>query len=292
MPNHAPPQRHASAPGAQMAPITSPPQFERFSAQPPPAPQPPHHAAPPAASHGAPSPPRYAPDPVTAPPRPPQHRPQPQPPNLRGAAYDQFQQPGQPTGLHQPPPLQTAPPRDAHADPSSYNLGAYMPNARTEPGFAPRTQPPSGMPGHMAGHGQPQGYDRHPSGYGDAPRGWPQPPEEPGIGYAHGGASHLDAQYGEDPHGQAYGGRDMVAEADHDYDDEEDYEEEPRRSRGFLIVGALVGAIALGGGLAFAYKQLLAPQGIGKPPIVKADRAPARTAPADVGGKQFANKGV
>jgi hypothetical protein len=84
----------------------------------------------------------------------------------------------------------------------------------------------------------------------------------------------------------------VVAEQDFQHDDAEYDDEPPRRSRGLLIVGALVGAIGLGGGLAYAYKTFLGPTPGGKPPVVKADKSPAKTAPADPGGKQIANQGI
>ena len=87
--------------------------------------------------------------------------------------------------------------------------------------------------------------------------------------------------------------RAVVAEQDYAHDDADYEDEPPRRSRGLLIVGALVGAIALGGGLAYAYKSFLAPSTASKAtPRVAADKSPARTQPADAGGKQFANTGV
>ena len=59
-----------------------------------------------------------------------------------------------------------------------------------------------------------------------------------------------------------------------------------------MIVGALVGAIGLGGGLAYGYKTFLGSAAPGKTPIVKADKSPAKTQPVDAGGKTFANQGV
>lgn len=49
-----------------------------------------------------------------------------------------------------------------------------------------------------------------------------------------------------------------------------------------------MGAIALGGGLAYGYKTFLgAPSGGKAPPMIKADKSPAKTQPTDPGGKQF-----
>jgi hypothetical protein len=71
-----------------------------------------------------------------------------------------------------------------------------------------------------------------------------------------------------------------------------DYEvEEPRRGyRGAAIVVALVAAIVSGGGLAYAYKTLVGPAANAIPPVVRADNRPAKTHPADPGGKQFSHQ--
>jgi hypothetical protein len=51
----------------------------------------------------------------------------------------------------------------------------------------------------------------------------------------------------------------------------------------------LVGAIGLGGSLAYVYKNYGSSMLGGKPPILKADAQPAKTRPAAPGGKEFAN---
>jgi hypothetical protein len=56
-----------------------------------------------------------------------------------------------------------------------------------------------------------------------------------------------------------------------------------------VIVGALVAAIGLGGGLAYCYKSLTGSGGSGKLPILRADGAPVKALPADPGGKQVAH---
>lgn len=68
--------------------------------------------------------------------------------------------------------------------------------------------------------------------------------------------------------------------------------EEPERRRGpraALVAGALVGAIAVGGGLAYGYRMLGGGKDGGKPPVVRADKAPAKVKPADSGGKDVAH---
>jgi len=84
---------------------------------------------------------------------------------------------------------------------------------------------------------------------------------------------------------QAEGG-----ELDQVYDEEEaEYEdEEPTRSRRPIIVmAALAGAIIVGGTMAYGYKKLTTTGPHGDPPIVKSEAFPARTKPADAGGKVF-----
>jgi hypothetical protein len=57
-----------------------------------------------------------------------------------------------------------------------------------------------------------------------------------------------------------------------------------------VIVGALIGAIVLGGGLAYGYKALTSGgrEG-GKLPILRADSAPSKAQPTEPGGKQVAH---
>ncbi len=78
----------------------------------------------------------------------------------------------------------------------------------------------------------------------------------------------------------------------YDQDDLPDYEDdEPRKGRrGLIMVSALVGAIALGGGMAYAYKTFIKPSSGGQVAKVSAPKGPAKTAPADPGGKQFPNQ--
>ncbi|HXG79260.1 MAG TPA: hypothetical protein VNJ31_07995, partial [Methyloceanibacter sp.] len=62
------------------------------------------------------------------------------------------------------------------------------------------------------------------------------------------------------------------------------------KSRSVFMVGsALLGAIALGGALAFAYKQSGGALS-GEPPLVTADNRPVKEAPDQPGGKEFPHK--
>jgi hypothetical protein len=81
-------------------------------------------------------------------------------------------------------------------------------------------------------------------------------------------------------HQQAY------AEPDPDYGDEYYEDEEPRRSRRWiLIAAALIGAIGVGGALAYTYRSLIAPNH-GRVPVVKADPN-IKVKPEARGGKAF-----
>jgi cell division septation protein DedD len=63
------------------------------------------------------------------------------------------------------------------------------------------------------------------------------------------------------------------------------------RNRSMIMVGsALLGAVALGGALAFAYKQSGGGIGAGQPPLVQADNRPVKEAPDQPGGKDFPHK--
>ncbi|HEY8299902.1 MAG TPA: hypothetical protein VIF65_05440, partial [Methyloceanibacter sp.] len=58
----------------------------------------------------------------------------------------------------------------------------------------------------------------------------------------------------------------------------------------FMVGSALLGAIALGGALAFAYKQSGGGLGSDQPPLVTADSRPVKELPDDPGGKDFPHK--
>ena len=114
----------------------------------------------------------------------------------------------------------------------------------------------------------------------------------PPAGQPTGRQTHGYAQdgYGHDPYAETAGGE---AE-DEDYEEDDEAEDEyagetPRRSRrGMIVTTALVVAILVGGGLGYAYKFNLGRPGKGgTPPVVQADKAPAKTIPADAGGQNF-----
>jgi SPOR domain len=116
---------------------------------------------------------------------------------------------------------------------------------------------------------------------------WGQPGDQGGYGVA----SYLPADapsFQQTAHSQqAY---DQQAYTEPDYADEFYEDEEPRRGRRWLLVMvALVGAIGVGGALAYTYKSLIAPGG-GRVPLVKAIDQPnsVKVRPEQRGGKEFA----
>jgi len=127
------------------------------------------------------------------------------------------------------------------------------------------------------GHGNP--------GYGE------QPYREPELSASDWAGQPGD--FGPDPyqeHGdnlgfaQAEGGElDAYGEEEGDYEDEE----APRSRRPLMVVVALAGAVLIGGTMAYAYKKFNVSEPQGDPPIIKSEAFPAKTKPADAGGKVF-----
>lgn len=154
-------------------------------------------------------------------------------------------------------------------DRRGYDLGSYMPSAADAepPGYG--NAHPAGRDSHLDPHWQDPGY-----GYGSEHGAHP------------GGAADYYAQLG---------GEALPVEQDQEFDPEADeaddyeYEETGGRRRGLLIAVALVGAIAVGGGLAYGYKTIVGPTPKGTPPVIKADARPAKSQPEDPGGRQFAH---
>lgn len=93
-------------------------------------------------------------------------------------------------------------------------------------------------------------------------------------------------------HAPASGEQTALEVDDDEYDDEYD---EPRRStagRVAMIAGALVGAIAVGGGLAYGYKTFFGPNDSPKTSqtaVVKSPSGPTKVRPAEPGGRQFSH---
>ena len=186
----------------------------------------------------------------------------------------------------------------AGADPAlgggemGYGAAAYDPGAQGAP-QAPMQQHP-GYP--------PQGYHpQHPAP--QAPQ--PQPPQaapgEPGRAL-----QALDPGYDQPPQ-IPLGGQQGMAPAPHefveaggdaDFMDESQLAAAPEAKgsklmnslkgrSAVMVASALLGAIALGGALAYAYKQS---GGSGETPLVTADATPVKEAPNQPGGKEFPHK--
>lgn len=211
-------------------------------------------------------------------------------PQLRGASYDDHysahpsQQPA-----HTPDPF-GAEPAAAHApyDAASYpgQQAAYADAAA----YQPAPQPAPG--GHYDGYG------------GGAEPGFAPAASQQQAGAQLGlGTSATSDSFALDNRGfqQDPGLRDAPVPADqtaldpgYDDDEDDDYEvpERSTSSRMMMIAGALVGAIAVGGGLAYAYKTFLGgpdTQIAGAPPVVRSQSGPSKVRPDDPGGRQFAH---
>lgn len=193
--------------------------------------------------------------------------------------YGQPVPPGYPSG-------QDFDPRQAQsrADLQSWDLSNYAPGQIPQ-GYAahPGAQPfdSRGQPLHQ--HPAPVGHDAHWQQSGAASPGHWQPQGGPaGHGYDNGLQGHYQPRPGE-PGFQSAG---EPLDDGYDADDGMALDEKRRGPGTFVIVGALIGAIAVGGGLAYGYKMMGGGlRDKGKPPILKADANPARTAPKDAGGK-------
>jgi hypothetical protein len=153
--------------------------------------------------------------------------------------------------------------------------------------FPPPEQAPAAQP--TFGHFQPAPPVPYPP---PAQHDWggQQPPPPDPRGYDLGSYMPADPQgYAPAPPSQypqhGYG------EADPDFDDMVEDEEEPRSGRrALMIVAALVGAIGLGGGLAYTYKTFILGKGNGRPQVIQTrDSGPSKVKPAAPGGKEFAH---
>lgn len=186
-------------------------------------------------------------------------------------------------------------------DDAGWNLGGY-------PAGQHAPQSYGAAPGQLGGHAPQQDYAPDPHGYPGGQHGghdlrWPGGPghlpdphagqhgygDPPFEGSAHGqSADFQQPQYGFDANGQHHG----FDGHQHDYADaaEEEPELGRRRPSAFVVAGALIGAIVLGGGMAYGYKQFTTVAGGDKqPPVVKADKSPAKAKPATPGGRDVAH---
>lgn len=154
-------------------------------------------------------------------------------------------------------------------DPREYDLGSYMPAQSAG-------QPAYGGPGSPSQNGQFDPHWQDPHAYQDHSG---EPPAGAAGYYAQLGQEALPVAGHEHP----------LDDADAEDADDYEYEESGRGRRGLLIVSALVGAIIVGGGLAYGYKTIIGPSPKATPPVIQADARPAKSQPEDPGGKQFAH---
>src|SRR5581483_496768 len=105
----------------------------------------------------------------------------------------------------------------------------------------------------------------------------------PGQGYAQEPAQFPGQQ---DP--ALFGAPHGYAETDADYDETLGEDDEPpsRGRRGLMIVAALVGAIGLGGGMAYTYKTVFASRS-GPAPVIKDTQGPSKSRPEVADGRGF-----
>ena len=141
-------------------------------------------------------------------------------------------------------------------EPNNYDYGQpasppYYANGMQQPPYPPQQQ--------WSQQPDPRGYD-----LGNYMPAAPQQPYPP-----------VDPNQFRQPQDHAYAGqRQGYADPDAEYDDEEFVDgDEPRRGRRWMFVAAaaLIGAIGVGGALAYTYKSLFAPSS-GRVPIVRADQ--------------------
>lgn len=169
------------------------------------------------------------------------------------------------------------------ADGQSYGAQGHDPYGRPLPGGYPAQggyDSPAGAEHEQHYYGQqPQQHGYAPQGhYGQDDAYAYDDPYRPNAADPYAGGQHMGAGQGVD--GGYY---------EDDYADE--VEAPTRRGpRAIVVVGALIGAIALGGGLAYAYKAMTnGGRESGKLPILRADSAPAKAQPTEPGGKQMAH---
>ena len=194
---------------------------------------------------------------------------------------------------HWPPPYGEAPGQRAGQQPGGYLFpqGGGEADNRFPP--APEAAPNFGYPS-QGGEQPPFGFSHQAAQQqGSAGPTWGQQGDgrgfdlgnymsTPAQGYAQADAGFDPPPFAAAPH--HYG------ETDAEYDEAmaED-EDEPRRGRrGLLIVTALVGAIGLGGGMAYAYKTFF-PSRSGPAPLIKDTQGPIKSKPEVADGRGFAH---
>ncbi|ODR98936.1 hypothetical protein AUC68_07145 [Methyloceanibacter methanicus] len=213
-----------------------------------------------------------------------------------------FPEPAAPAAAYQAAPASYQP--DAYAPQQPEAFAAHQPEA-----FAPH-QPEAYAPQ------QPEAYAGQPMPGTDDPAMYAQQPHQQGAPYGHVPPADpsrqlqtLDPNYGQAPQiplGDPRAGMQPAAQGFFDAGGDADFmdagvdaSEGGLKSKVMgtlkgrstvMVASALLGAIALGGALAYAYKQSGGGIGSGDAPIVTADASPVKAAPDSPGGKEFPHK--
>jgi hypothetical protein len=212
----------------------------------------------------------------------------------RHPGEDPFAAPTQPAW----PSANYGEPQPGYAPPSGQNF-YFPPAAETDPnyGFA---QPAAGQPANgyaspaPAYAAAPQAGAFAPALYSQAQQpaapAWNQQADPMGYDlgqYLPAGGQGYAGEGGQDPRFAAHQG---YGDPDGAYDEMAEEDEEPRSGRrGLLIAVALVGAIGLGGAMAYTYKSFMGPAS-GRAPLIKlTDNGPFKTRPDNPGGREFAH---
>ena len=178
-------------------------------------------------------------------------------------------------------PFSRFPQPAADSDPN-YGYGQH--NAEPQPPFgfphAAAPQQPAAAPPWRQQAGQPGAHQADPQGY-DLGNYMPASSQQ---GFAQPEAAPFQGQHEPPPFAAPQGYGETDAEFDEAMAEEE---EEPRRGRrGLMIVAALVGAIGLGGGMAYAYKVFF-PARTGPVAVIKDTQGPVKSKPEVADGKGF-----
>ncbi len=174
-------------------------------------------------------------------------------------------------------------PGHGRQDGQNWDLGAYPPAQHAPNGYGSGTGLPDPHGGQFA-HPDAQHWAQHPgaaSAHGQQHFG--EPGFDPSGRGPHTGHQPSKFQFDPSEYGQSGHGHDFA---------EPQEDEEPRRrgTSAFVVAGALIGAIVLGGGLAYGYKQFTsAGPGNKAPDVVKADKSAPKAKPTNPGGKDVAH---
>lgn len=203
------------------------------------------------------------------------------------AAAQPAQSYGQPAHAAQHAPAQQWTPQPAAR---GFDMNSYLPQGQVA------------QPQPVYRQSEPHGYDAEPAlsaphtaSHSAAPSEWhaqaaQQTYQNPqGYDYADPNAQYAAQYAAQGDQGYAHQGQEHDQGYAEDEAQEYEVEETGRSRRPIMMVAALAGAILVGGGLAYGYKSMFGAGSNGQPPTVKSAAAPAKTKPADAGGKQFAH---